>query len=277
MGNKPTPIPETLISLERMDTMKLHLFPTKQALGAAAASLGADAIRSAIETNGHANIVVATGASQFEILDALVHRSDIDWSKVTGFHLDEYIGMPESHPASFRRYLRERFTSKLPTLGAFHFINGDTSDLDAELSRVAGLIKASPIDVTFAGIGENGHLAFNDPPADFDTERPFIVVELDEPCRQQQFGEGWFPTIDDVPRTAISMSVRQVMASRLVVLSVPDARKADAVRNAVEGPVSNLCPSSILQQHPNCHIFLDGQSASKLSPASLGRSVDASE
>lgn len=250
--------------------MKLHLFSTKQALGAAAAALGAEAIRSAIETNGQAHIVVATGASQFELLDALVHRPDIDWAKVTGFHLDEYIGMPESHPASFRRYLRERFTSKLPALRAFHFVNGDASDLGAELSRLSRLIKANPIDVTFAGIGENGHLAFNDPPADFDTEKPFIVVELDEPCRQQQFGEGWFPTIDDVPRTAISMSIRQIMASRLVVLSVPDARKAEAVRNAVEGPVSNLCPSSILQRHLNCHLFLDSESASKLSPASIG-------
>ena len=150
--------------------MDVQLFQSKTELGKAAATFGAAAIRSAIETNGRANIVVATGASQFEILEALVNDSSIDWSKVTGFHLDEYIGMPDTHPASFRRYLRERFTSKLPTLGAFHFVDGDAADLGAELKRVSQAITAHPIDVTFAGIGENGHLAFNDPPADFDTD-----------------------------------------------------------------------------------------------------------
>ncbi|WP_414474811.1 glucosamine-6-phosphate deaminase [Microvirga sp. M2] len=249
--------------------MKLHLYPTKSALGDAAAAMGAQAIRDAIAAKGRAHIIIATGASQFEMLDALVRQPRIDWSKVTGFHLDEYIGMSDSHPASFRRYLRERFTSKLPTLGAFHFIEGDARDLKAEVSRVGDLIKAHPIDVTFAGIGENGHLAFNDPPADFNVDEPYIVVELDEVCRRQQFGEGWFPTFEDVPQTAISMSIRQIMASDLVVLSVPDARKADAVQNALEGPVSPACPASILQRHPACHVFLDPASASKLSSASL--------
>jgi len=249
--------------------MKIHLHQTKSALGEAAAAMGAQAIRDAIAAKGRAHIIIATGASQFEMLDALVRQPDIDWSKVTGFHLDEYIGMPDSHPASFRRYLRERFTSKLPTLGAFHFIEGDAADLKAEIARIGDLVRANPIDVTFAGIGENGHLAFNDPPADFDAEDPYIVVELDEVCRRQQFGEGWFPTFEDVPQTAISMSVRQIMASNLVVLSVPDARKADAVQRALEGPVSPDCPASILQRHPACHVFLDPASASKLSPSSL--------
>jgi glucosamine-6-phosphate deaminase len=203
------------------------------------------------------------------MLDALVRQPGIDWSKVTGFHLDEYIGMSDSHPASFRRYLRERFTSKLPTIGAFHFIEGDAPDLASEVTRIGNLIKAKPIDVTFAGIGENGHLAFNDPPADFDVEDPYIVVQLDEVCRRQQYGEGWFPTFEDVPQTAISMSVRQIMASRLIILSVPDARKADAVQKALEGPVSPDCPASILQKHPDCHVFLDPASAGKLSQASL--------
>lgn len=247
--------------------MDVQFFHHKTDLGKAAAAAGAQAIRSAIAATGRANVVVATGASQFEILDALVNDPAIDWSKVTGFHLDEYIGMPDTHPASFRRYLRERFTSKLPTLGAFHFIHGDAADLEAELKRVAEAIKAHPIDVTFAGIGENGHLAFNDPPADFETEKPYIVVSLDEKCRRQQFGEGWFPTFEDVPQTAISMSVRQIMKSKLLVLSVPDARKADAVREALEGPVSNLCPASIVQQHPACRVFLDDESAGKLSEA----------
>jgi glucosamine-6-phosphate deaminase len=246
--------------------MDVHLFHDKADLGKAAAAFGARAIRSAIEANGRANIVVATGASQFEILDALVKDSTIEWARVTGFHLDEYIGMPDTHPASFRRYLRERFTSKIPSLGAFHFINGDASDLDQELERVSRLIEAHPIDVTFAGIGENGHLAFNDPPADFDTDKPYIVVSLDEKCRRQQFGEGWFPTFEDVPETAISMSVRQIMKSGALVLSVPDARKADAVREALEGPISNACPASIVQRHPACRVFLDTESASKLSP-----------
>jgi glucosamine-6-phosphate deaminase len=245
--------------------MDVHLFDNKADLGKAAAALGAKTIRSAIEANGHANIVVATGASQFEILDALVNDPTIDWARVTGFHLDEYIGMPDTHPASFRRYLRERFTSKLPTLGAFHFIDGDASNLDEELNRVSRLLAEHPIDVTFAGIGENGHLAFNDPPADFDTERPYIVVSLDEKCRRQQFGEGWFPTFEDVPDTAISMSVRQLMRSKALVLSVPDARKADAVHDALEGPITNLCPASIVQRHPACQVFLDIDSASRLS------------
>jgi glucosamine-6-phosphate deaminase len=254
--------------------MKLHLYPTKSALGEAAAATGAQAIRDAIAAKGQAHITIATGASQFEMLDALVRQPGIDWSKVTAFHLDEYIGMSDTHPASFRRYLRERFTSKLPTLGAFNFIEGDVPDLKAEVTRVGELIKANPIDVTFAGIGENGHLAFNDPPADFDVDQPYIIVELDELCRRQQFGEGWFPTFEDVPQTAISMSVRQIMASQLVVLSVPDARKADAVQKALEGPVSPACPASILQRHPACHVFLDSASASKLSSTSL-RGADA--
>ena len=249
--------------------MKIHVCPNKSALGESAAFLGADAIRSAIQDNGRATIVVATGASQFEMLDHLVRQPNIDWSSVTGFHLDEYIGMPDSHPASFRRYLRERFTSKLPSLGAFHFIRGDAPDLDEELGRVSRLVEASSVDVMFAGIGENGHLAFNDPPADFEADEPYIVVKLDERCRRQQFGEGWFPTIEAVPDTAISMSVRQIMRSRLVVLSVPDARKAEAVRCTVEGDVSNMCPASILQQHPACHLFLDNESASQLSSARL--------
>jgi glucosamine-6-phosphate deaminase len=247
--------------------MKLHLCPSGQALGQSAAALGAEAIRIAVRRSGRATIVVATGASQFEMLDSLVRQPDIDWSKVTGFHLDEYIGMSDTHPASFRRYLRERFTSKLPNMGAFHFIQGDVPDLDAEIQRINRLMGATSVDVMFAGIGENGHLAFNDPPADFETDAPYLVVKLDERCRRQQFGEGWFPSLEAVPDTAVSMSVRQMIRSQLIVLSVPDARKAEAVRCAVEGPVSNMCPASILQQHPACHVFLDEESAGQLSPA----------
>lgn len=244
--------------------IEVHFEADKTALSEAASTLGAEAIRSAITHRGRANIVVATGASQFELLEALVRHDEIDWSRVTAFHLDEYIDMPENHPASFRRYLKERFTSRLPSLGAFHFIIGDAPDLEAELRRMNALIARHPIDVTFAGIGENGHLAFNDPPADFQGNNGFRVVQLEERCRRQQFGEGWFPTLEDVPHEAISMTIPQIMLSDLVVLSVPDRRKAEAVRDTLEGRVTPMCPASILQQHPRCHLFLDPQSASLL-------------
>jgi glucosamine-6-phosphate deaminase len=172
--------------------------------------------------------------------------------------------MPDTHPASFRGYLKQRFTSQLPGLGAFHFIHGDAPDLDAEIARMNALLDRHPIDVMFAGIGENGHLAFNDPPADFDTKVAYKVVELEERCRRQQFGEGWFEKFDDVPTEAISMTVQRVCSSRIVILTVPDARKAEAVREVLEGPVSNLWPASILQEHPSCHLFLDPPAASKL-------------
>ena len=247
--------------------IQIDLQPTKIALGEAAAAAGAKAIRAAIAERGSANIVVATGMSQFELLAALVAEPAIDWSRVTAFHLDEYIGMAETHPASFRRYLKERFVAHLPNLRTFHFVRGDAVDIDAEIGRLSALIAAHPIDVAFAGIGENGHLAFNDPPADFAAAEGYKRVELDERCRRQQFGEGWFPTLDDVPRQAISMTVQQIMLSALVILAVPDARKAEAVRATLEGGVTNLCPASILQRHPNCRLFLDPPAAGKLAKA----------
>ncbi|MCS0502849.1 glucosamine-6-phosphate deaminase [Ancylobacter mangrovi] len=242
----------------------VRYFETKQESGSAAAALGAEAIRQTIAARGSANIVIATGASQFEMLEALVAAEGIDWSRVTAFHLDEYIGMPDTHPASFRRYLKERFTGRLPALGAFHFVEGDAPDLAVELTRINALIDRHPIDVTFAGIGENGHLAFNDPPADFESTVAYKVVELDERCRRQQFGEGWFPTFDDVPTEAISMTVQRILSSRAVILTVPDERKAEAVQHVLEGPVTNMWPASILQQHPACHLFLDRAAASRL-------------
>jgi glucosamine-6-phosphate deaminase len=244
--------------------IEIHVTSDKVALGKAAAALGASAIRTAITTRGRANIVVATGASQFEVLAALVQSPDIDWSRVNAFHLDEYIAMPANHPASFRRYLTERFTSHLPTLRAFHFIAGDAPDLGAELARMNALIAQHPTDVTFAGIGENAHLAFNDPPADFDALESFRLVKLDDRCRAQQFGEGWFPALDDVPRDAITMTVSQIMESELVILAVPDRRKAEAVRDTLEGPITPMVPASILRQHHACHLFLDPASAALL-------------
>ena len=249
--------------------MEYSVCATKEELGQRAADRGADAIRRALSARGRANIIVATGASQFEMLAALTKQWGIDWSCVTAFHLDEYIGMPMTHPASFRKYLKERFVDQLPQrLAAFHYIDGE-ADPAAECRRLGRLIDQCPIDVAFIGIGENGHLAFNDPPADFETEEPYLIVELDEACRRQQLGEGWFPTLDDVPRRAISMSIRRIMRSETIVCSVPDLRKADAVRAALEGPVTPMVPASILQQHPRAAIFLDRQSASLLTGGSV--------
>ena len=231
-------------------------------LGRRAGEEAAERIRRAVQERGQARIIVATGASQFEVLAALTAAPGIDWPKVTGFHLDEYLGLPMSHPASFRGYLKERLVDRAP-IGLFHYIDGEVEP-EAECRRVGGLIAAEAIDVALVGIGENGHLAFNDPPADFQTQRPYLVVELDAACCRQQLGEGWFPTFDDVPRRAISMSVRQIMKSRAIVCSVPDRRKAKAVRAAIEGAVTPLVPASILQQHPQTTMYLDPPAASLL-------------
>jgi len=241
----------------------IRIVPDKNALGAQAAALGAAAIREAQGRHGHASIIVATGASQFEVLTHLVAAEGIDWSKVTAFHLDEYVGLSEAHPASFRRYLRERFVAPLGGVVEFIPVDGE-GDPQTETQRLNALIAGKRMDVCFAGIGENCHLAFNDPPADFDTEEPYIVVTLDEACRNQQFGEGWFPTFEAVPQRAISMSVRQIMKSELIILSVPDERKAKAARDALEGPVSNLHPASILQTHRRTVLFIDPPAASLL-------------
>jgi glucosamine-6-phosphate deaminase len=244
--------------------MDLHVFEDKETMGIAAARRTAELLSAAIADRGTANLILATGASQFEMLAALVQQ-DVDWSKVTAFHLDEYISLPASHPASFRKYLRERFVEKVPELRAFHFVNGEAEDPEAECDRLDALISPLTIDVACIGIGENGHLAFNDPPADFETEAAYIVVNLDEDCRRQQLGEGWFPTLDAVPKQAISMSIRQIMKSAAIVCTVPDARKAAAVEKAVEGPVTNQVPASILQEHPRCDMYLDTASAVRLS------------
>ncbi len=237
-------------------------------LGKAAGSAAATLIRQAIANNGTANIILATGTSQFETLNQLISEHGIDWSKIVMFHLDEYIGLPVTHPASFRKYLKERFIQKVPSLKAAHLISGE-DDAGAECNRLGKIITEHPIDVALVGIGENGHLAFNDPPADFETEQPYIIVELDEPCRKQQLGEGWFKTFEDVPKQAISMSIKQILKSKHIVCSVPDNRKAMAVKNSLEQPVSNLYPASILQTHQNCIYFLDKSSACLLSPNTL--------
>ncbi len=244
--------------------MERYVFADKEAMGAAAAGAAAEEIKAAVVDKGQANIILATGASQFEVLKNLIAAEGIDWSKVVMFHLDEYIGIGQEHPASFRKYLQERFVDEVSGLKAVHFVDGDAEDPQTECDRLGGIIAAHPIDVALVGIGENGHLAFNDPPADFETEDAYIVVDLDEKCRRQQLGEGWFATLDDVPARAISMSIGQIMKSRCIVCSVPDLRKAEAVKGALEGQVSNMCPSSILQEHENCTLYLDEPAASLL-------------
>jgi glucosamine-6-phosphate deaminase len=242
--------------------MKILIANDSIELGQQAGTAAARLINNAIAENGLANIILATGASQFETLKQLV-QADIDWSKVVMFHLDEYIGLPESHPASFRKYLKERFLAKVPGLKAYYLVNGE-GDAEAECSRLGEIIQQYPIDVALVGIGENGHLGFNDPPADFNTEQAFIVVSLDEACRKQQLGEGWFATLADVSREAITMSIKQILKSKHIICSVPDSRKAVAIKNSLEGPVSNLHPASILQLHPDCVCFLDRASSALL-------------
>lgn len=236
----------------------------KKEAGRVSADLGAQAIRQAISDNGKANIILATGASQFEMLQNLVQAEGIDWTKVTCFHLDEYVGLPMTHEASFRRYLHDRFVEQLPQpVAKFHYIDAET-DPHAECARLAEEIKDVQIDVAFIGIGENAHLAFNDPPADFETETPYLVVNLDDACRQQQFGEGWFPSFDAVPTQAISMSVKQILKSKKIICTVPDERKAKAVKGAVRGEITPDVPASILQRHEDTKLVLDKPAASLL-------------
>jgi glucosamine-6-phosphate deaminase len=247
--------------------MKLVLEPDRRAMSAAAARHGADSIRHAIDRQGKARIVAATGASQLEFLEALTSLSGIDWPQVELFHLDEYVGIPETHPASFRRYLRENLIDKT-SIRSYHFLDG-TRNVHEVLREVGGELSSAPIDVMFAGIGENGHLAFNDPPADFHAADPYIIVNLDEACRRQQVGEGWFARIEDVPTTAISMSIQQMMKARELLVIVPDARKAQAVKATLEGEIGPEVPASIIRTHPNVTLFLDEPAASLLKPETL--------
>ncbi|SFB08835.1 glucosamine-6-phosphate deaminase [Algoriphagus aquimarinus] len=244
--------------------MNLTICHNTVELGEQASNAGATLIREAIQKQGFANIILATGTSQFETLQQLLAEKDIDWSKVTVFHLDEYLGLPITHPASFRKYLLERFFTHLPQLKSYFLINGEVDPAE-ECARLGELISKHPIDVAFVGIGENGHLAFNDPPADFEIEQPYIVVDLDHACRMQQFGEGWFPNLEAVPQQAISMSIRQIMKSKAIICSVPDSRKALAIKNCIEGAINANHPASILQSHPAYHLFLDEGSSSLLS------------
>jgi len=242
--------------------MRVEVFPDKKSLSQAAAKNAADILRKAIQNRGHARIIAATGAAQFDFLEALTQASGIDWTKVEMFHLDEYIGLPATHPASFRKFLLDRLINKT-AMRRYHLLDGD-QDPQNVIAEVTAEIRKAPIDIAFVGIGENGHLAFNDPPADFETDEAYIVVELDEACRRQQMGEGWFKTLDDVPRRALSMTVKQVLKAEQIIAIVPEKRKADAVMKCFGGEITPMAPASILRTHENTIIYLDKDSASLL-------------
>ena len=246
--------------------MLLKIFNDRVVMGQAAAEQAAGAIRRAVAERGHARIIAATAASQLEFLDALTKAPGIDWSKVEAFHLDEYIGLPVSHPGSFRKMLLEQLVQKTG-IANYHLLDGDATDPLEVVQRVGKQLASLPVDIAFLGIGENGHIAFNDPPADFKTEEPYIIVNLDEACRQQQVGEAWFADISQVPKRAVSMSARQILKAREILAVVPGPRKAQAVKACFEGAVSPMAPASILRTHPNATVYLDENSASLLGPA----------
>lgn len=232
-----------------------------QELGKSAAAKIAALLNEAIASQGEARIILSTGASQFETMEALI-ESDVDWSKVEMFHLDEYVDLPESHPASFRKYLKERFVSKI-SLKAAHFVNGE-GDVAANIAALGVELKKKPVDVGVIGIGENGHIAFNDPPADFETDEPYKIVLLDDRCKQQQVGEGWFRPPADVPVKAITMAPRQILSCKHIVSAVPHAVKAEAVYNTITKSLDPMVPATLLKTHPDWNLFIDRESASKL-------------
>jgi glucosamine-6-phosphate deaminase len=246
----------------RADSLNVRVYPDGKRVGEAAAEAVARVLAQKIEASGRAAAIFATGASQFDFLAALTRRREIDWSRVVAFHLDEYLAMPADHPASFRRYLQEHLFGIVKP-GEVHLIRGDAEDAEAECRRYEALLRqASPIDIACIGIGENGHIAFNDPPvADFNDPKRVKLVELDDACRRQQYGEGWFPTFEAVPRRAFSQTIPSIMAARAVSCVVPEQRKAEAVKNALLGPIATACPASILRRHPNAILYLDQESA----------------
>ena len=245
--------------------MNLYIHESESAMAQAAAEKAAFALNRALKEKKTVRLIAATGNAQFKFLEKLYERKDIDWSRITLFHLDEYVGLPKTHPASFAGYIQERIVDKLKP-GRAVLVDGTAPDAEAERKRVSALVAEAPVDVAFVGIGENGHLAFNDPPADFDTEEPYLIVKLDERCRKQQVGEGWYKNLDEVPTRAFSMSIRQIMKCATILAIVPEKRKAEAVKNclAKHAEISPKHPASMLKKHPDVHVFLDADSASLL-------------
>jgi glucosamine-6-phosphate deaminase len=248
--------------------MRIKTYIDRQTMSRAAARHAGRVMNEAIAARGEARIIAATGASQFDFLEALTASPDVDWQAVEMFHLDEYVGLPIDHPASFRRYLLERLIDKT-SIPRFHFLDAE-HDAAAAAERVGRTLSRAPIDVAFVGIGENGHLAFNDPPADFDTDAPYIIVTLDAACRRQQVGEGWFPSVDAVPTEAVSMSIRQILKSREIICIVPDGRKAAAVKATLEATVGPAAPASALRTHQAVTLYLDRDAAALLPPDTRG-------
>lgn len=242
--------------------MQILIHEDRESIAKTAAVQAAAALKRSITERGKARIIAATGAAQFEFLEALIATPGIEWSRVEMFHLDEYIGLSMKHPASFCRFLQDRLIAKTGITMA-HLLDGEENPEEVIL-RTNDAIRSAPIDVAFVGIGENGHLAFNDPPADFVTEEPYIVVELDEMCRRQQVAEGWFPSLEKVPKRAISMSVKQILKTNEIIAIVPGPRKAAAIKACFDGPVSPAAPASILRTHPNAMIYLDKESSALL-------------
>lgn len=247
--------------------MRIHLSADYDAMSAAAATHAEGVLAGAIEASGGARVIAATGNSQLGFLHRLAASPRVDWSRVELFHLDEYIGLDADHPASFRRVLREHFVDRTG-IRTFHALDGN-ADPETVRRTVGDALQRAPVDVAFVGIGENTHLAFNDPPADFDTVEPYLVVALDEACRRQQVGEGWFATLADVPTRALSMSIRQILAAREILAIVPDRRKAAAVAAVLTGPITRDVPASILREHARVTLYLDAASASLTDPQVL--------
>lgn len=248
-----------------IDKLQIAIYPDPKEMGVAAAVFVAQKLNKTIEKNGNANLILATGASQFSFLEALQEKN-IDWKKITVFHLDEYKGISDRHPASFRNYLKKRILDAVSPK-KIYFLNGDAKDLEREMNDYADALKTNPIDIACIGIGENGHIAFNDPPvADFNDPKLVKSVTLDAACRKQQLGEGWFPTLEEVPKEALTLTITAIMACKTISCVVPDARKADAVYASLYGEINTQCPASILRTHPHTKLFLDEASAAKITP-----------
>ena len=229
-------------------------------LGIKAAQFAAIKLNEAVLKNGEARMVVSTGASQFETLQSLL-KEDVEWERIEVFHLDEYIGLPVTHAASFRKYLYERFINHIK-VKKFYSVDVE-GDIDERIRILTAEIRKKPVDLGLIGIGVNGHIAFNDPPADFDTREAYIIVNLDDQCRLQQVNEGWFKSLHDVPSRAVSMTPWQIMQCRTIVSSVPHKIKAISVKNTLINKLTNKVPATILKQHHDFHLYLDINSASE--------------